>query len=192
MPRRLRKQLMPLYSSLYPSLKDSFSFSKQYSSIDSFTVVKNQFKYLEHYFTFNQLRELIKSMDTLSTLWLKKYCYSILSNYFSKNPNEITERLQDISYLKNSDKFIINNSTLDKIFEIFSNTTDTNIKFQSVEIMLSQKCMSKARLSLALDFLLTNAEISNARKLIYCIEGRIPKNLLEFNFISTPFEKKTL
>ncbi len=170
-PRRLREQLMPLYSSLYPSLKESFSFGKPYSSIDSFTVAKNQFKYLEKYFTFTQLRELIKSMDSLSTGWLKKNCYSIVSNYFSKNSNEITERLQDISFLKNSDKFIINNSTLEKIFEIFSNTIDTNMKFQCIKILLSQKYVSKERLSLALDFLLTNTETSNARKLIYCFDS---------------------
>jgi len=160
---------MPLFSALYPSLKDSFSFDKQYSSIDTFTEVRNKFIYLEEYFTFNQLRELIKSMNSGFTLWLKKYCHVILSNYFSKNSNEITEHLQDINYLKNSDKFIINNSALDKIFEIFSNTTDTNIKFQCIEILLSQQYMSKERLSLALDFLLTNTEITNANKLIPCI-----------------------
>jgi len=31
-----------------------------------------------------------------------------------------------------------------------------------------------------------------SEKLIYCIEGGIPKDLLEFNFISICFEKKTL
>jgi hypothetical protein len=59
-PRRLREQLMPIYSSLYPSLKDSFSFGKPYSSIDSFTVAKNQFKYFstkekaQEYITLNK------------------------------------------------------------------------------------------------------------------------------------------
>jgi hypothetical protein len=112
-PLRLRKQLIPLYSTLYPSLKDSFSFDKQYSPINVFTVVKDKFKYLENFFTFTQLTELTKSMNTVETLWLKRYCHTILSKHLPRNSNEMTVWLKVTSILAKSSKFMISNSALD-------------------------------------------------------------------------------
>ena len=126
-------------------------------------------------------------MNIANTLWLKRYCYKIMSNYLLKqNSKEIAERLNDMSFLTKSDKFEITNSTLDKIFEIFSKTTDTNKKFLCIKILLSQKGVSKNRLSLALDFLRMNTEISNARKLVLCF-GSIRKHL---KFYKTNFPKQ--
>jgi hypothetical protein len=74
-------------------------------------VLRNKFIDLEKYFTYAQLTELTKSMNTVQTVWLKRYCNKILSNYLSQNSYEITKLLKDIGLLTKGDKFSIENSS---------------------------------------------------------------------------------
>ena len=82
-------------------------------------MLRNKFIDLEKYFTYAQLTELTKAISAVNTVWLKRYCHKILSNYLSQNSYEITKLLKDIGYLTKSGTFSIENSVLDLIFEIF-------------------------------------------------------------------------
>jgi hypothetical protein len=125
-------------------------------------------------------------MNTVETVWLKRYCNTTLSNYLSQNSYEITKLLKDIGLLTKGDKFSIENSVLDQIFKIFSNTNDTDLKFKCIYILFSEKYRSKERLSLAFDFLLMNTEISNTEVFVCISTFRS-----HFQFFKTNFRKET-